>query len=77
MAKHEVFWDNLVLHAREGHVVQLGSQSFSCGKWGKIGIPCQHALATLAFEGSDLLVMLPIGFTRRYISRLINSLLIH
>lgn len=30
--KHEVFYDNLVLHARKGHVVLLQSQSCPCGK---------------------------------------------
>ncbi|XP_039133310.1 uncharacterized protein LOC120270379 [Dioscorea cayenensis subsp. rotundata] len=52
-AKHEVFWDNLFFHAREGYVVLLENHNCSCRKWDKTGIPCQHALAALAFQGLD------------------------
>lgn len=51
--RHEVVWDNLVIHAWEGYVVLLGSQSCSCGKWDKNGIPCQHSIAAISFEGAD------------------------
>lgn len=51
--KHEVFWDNLVLHRREGRVVVLENHNCSCKKWDKIKIPCQHGLAALAVQGLD------------------------
>lgn len=50
---HEVYWDNLVLYVREGYVVLLANIMCSCGKWSKTGIPCQHALAAIAFSGVD------------------------
>ena len=51
--KHEVYWDNLKVHVREAHVVILTEQKCSCGKWDKTGIPCQHAMAAIAFQGED------------------------
>ena len=53
-SRHEVFWDNLVINARKGYVILLGSHSCSCGKWDKSGIPCQHAIAAITFEGIHL-----------------------
>ena len=53
--RHEVFWDNLVIHAREGYVVLLRNHSCSCGKWDKSGIPCQHAIAAVTFEVANRL----------------------
>lgn len=52
---HEVFWDNLVLHVREGYVVKLQGQACSCGKWDKSGLPYQHALVAMSFDGLDSL----------------------
>lgn len=52
-ASHEVFRDDLVQHVREGYVVLLACQSCSCGKWNKMGISCEHALAVISFNGAD------------------------
>ncbi|XP_039145936.1 uncharacterized protein LOC120283315 [Dioscorea cayenensis subsp. rotundata] len=52
-ASHEVFRDDLVQHVREGYVILLACQSCSCGKWNKMGIPCEHALAVISFNGAD------------------------
>lgn len=45
----EVFWDDLMVHDRQAYVVILAEKICSCGKWGKTRIPCQHAMATIAF----------------------------
>ena len=48
--KHEVYWDNLMMHVREAYVVILTEQKCSCGKWDKTGIPCPHAMVIIAFQ---------------------------
>lgn len=45
----EVFWDDLMVHDRQAYVVILAEKICYCGKWGKTRIPCQHAMATIAF----------------------------
>lgn len=39
-SRHELYWDNLILHVREAYVVTLAEHVCSCGKWSKSGIPC-------------------------------------
>ena len=53
--RRDVFWNNLVIHARKGYVVLLGNHSFSCGKWDKSGIPCQLAIPAITIEETDSL----------------------
>ncbi|XP_039131855.1 uncharacterized protein LOC120268592 [Dioscorea cayenensis subsp. rotundata] len=38
---------------REAYVITLAEQTCSCGKWSKTGIPCQHSMAAIAFQGED------------------------
>lgn len=52
-SSHEMYWDNLVLHVREGYVVNLVDRICTCGKWNKSRIPCQHAMAVIAFNVAD------------------------
>ena len=52
-AKHEVYWDDVLLLVRETYVVKLANNSCSCGKWDKSGILCQHAMAAITFHGVD------------------------
>lgn len=52
-SSHEMYWDNLLLHVRESYVIKLADHMLSCEKWDKTGIPCQHAMAALAFAGVD------------------------
>lgn len=49
------FWDNLMLHVREAYTVRFHDHSCSCGKWDKFGIPCQHTLAAITFDGGNQL----------------------
>ncbi|XP_039113801.1 uncharacterized protein LOC120249377 [Dioscorea cayenensis subsp. rotundata] len=63
-ASHEVFRDDLMQHAREGYVVMLACQSCSCGKWNKSGIPCEHALAVISFNGVD-----PVDFVAEWFKK--------
>lgn len=51
--KHEVFRDDLMQHVRERYVVLLACQSCSWGKWNKSGIPCEHVLDIISFNGTD------------------------
>lgn len=54
-SSHEAYWDNLILHVREAYVVILSYQNCTCGKWNKSGIPCQHEIAAIAFNGADIM----------------------
>lgn len=63
-AKYEVYWDNIMLFLREAYVVILAEQTCSCGKWDKIGIPCQHAMAGITFQGED-----PINYVAHWFSK--------
>ncbi|KAH7690440.1 Zinc finger PMZ-type protein [Dioscorea alata] len=45
-----IIWSSM---PKRGYVVILGSHSYSCGKWDRTRIPCQHALLSLAFQGSN------------------------
>lgn len=66
-ARHEVYFDDLVFHAREAHVVMLASHSCTCGKWDhKSDIICQHALAAATFQGEDPFEYVSERFTRMY-----------
>ena len=51
--EYEVHWDDVLLLVRETYVVKLANNICSCGKWDKSGIPCQHAMAAIAFHGAD------------------------
>ena len=42
-----------MVHEREAYVVILAEKMCSCGKWGKTGIPCQHAMVAIVFQGID------------------------
>lgn len=53
--EHEVFSNYVLLLVRKTYMVRLSNSSYSCGKWDKSGIPCQHALAVIAFQVPDQL----------------------
>ncbi|XP_039118366.1 uncharacterized protein LOC120254310 [Dioscorea cayenensis subsp. rotundata] len=65
-SRHEVYWDNLILHVREAYVVTLAEHVRSCRKWSKSGIPCQHAIASIAFSGLEPLDFISEYFRKEY-----------
>lgn len=52
-ASDEVFWYDPELHVRESYDVKLARKSCTCEKWDKTRIPCQHAMAAVAFHGEN------------------------
>lgn len=68
------FFDNVVLHVREGYVVMLAKQMCSCGKWNKTGISCQHAMTAITYKGGDQLNYVSEGSKWMYTQKHINLL---
>lgn len=57
------------MQVREGFVVILANHNYSYGKWDKIGIPCEHALVVILFNG-----VWPNGLKKTLIVRLATPL---
>ncbi|XVF65088.1 hypothetical protein PTKIN_Ptkin09bG0218700 [Pterospermum kingtungense] len=60
-AKHEVYWDDAENHLRESYTVRLQNHSCTCRKWDISGVPCQHAVAAIMYEGAD-----PLSYLSEY-----------
>lgn len=70
---HEVFRDDLMQYIREGYVVVLAGQGCSCGRWDKIEIPYENAVAAISFNGEDPLEYVTDWFKRETYLKAYNS----
>nr|GLL45057.1 Zinc finger, PMZ-type [Ipomoea trifida] len=50
---HEVSWENVEAQRRESYSVIIKERSCSCRGWDISGVPCQHAISAIMYEGQD------------------------
>lgn len=61
---HEVFWENVYEQVKESFSICLSERTCSCRFWDISGVPCQHAITAIQYEGDD-----PVNYLNEYYKR--------